>query len=915
MKKLIASKPIHKIKALFGNIEEYKARYAQLQKIFESNKEYNLFAEPVYVPEKLEIAWFVETEGKYVSFNKLTEEQQDLTKGFLKERMDRLIAIIEASSLSDKENIKKTIQEYFEIPEPEDIYAFFKGNEVEDVVLTEWGCISEAFNSKRGLITLMIPADWQPMKFKVIFEDGTIAPNTPIAFAYQDETTEKQSDENGFIDLGEHKLYSIIRAYPQGLDNKDIVKKYVCTGKPEYLIKIPKEPVMICKVVNEEHQAIPGVSIAFTIGETQDQKVSNNDGYIYVRGLKIGEYLEVFEQFEDGRNVLHKFLFDDESKEYLIVLNNKATDMLWKVVMKKNKPVPEAKVKFKHNKNITEAETNEEGYVRLQNVNSNQKVKAKAKKGKRRGKKKYVFKNPQQEHILKIRKPISLWWLLLLLLPFILLINWTKEVQFQVINKLNPSNTINANVKFTYTEREFFNFSDMRFMTYTNQMREVKTESNGIASFPGVKETLFSWIFYHNEPTLVIATSECFGSDTLRPSLPSLKNKKPYKVELGYLRSNFVFHVVNSQNNEPIPDAKVKLIAKSSGASQTYEAKSGVDGRALFVDVPVCSDFTIVTSAFGYHKKTMQTSGRDVYYKKKDKIPLEPLTKTVVFYIKNAKNRQPVPGATAHLIIDGKTIQKTYTNTNGAVSMVGQGTFQNVHVVKTMTIKGTKADYFDTTLTAKVAKFVQSNANQRTLFMRPKATSATFKVIDASNRKALSGAKIIMTVNGNRKTEYSNRNGSVTFANLFPGDKVTIYAEKNPGYLPNRFLNNEDISTIIDGPSSNTVIPLQPKAPPPPPPPPPNVKPCNGGSDATHANSSDVSNQYNLSKPNGKFQFDYYTDRAPDRIMIYSGNQKVWEFYGATKNKTKTAVIPFYDPIITVRVIGGTRWRYKVHCP
>lgn len=916
MKKLLVSKPIHKIKALFGNIEEYKSRYAQLQNFFGEANTYDLFAEPIYIPEKMEISWFVERDGRYIPYNKLNEEQQLMAKAYLKQGMDSIFSMLEKSSLSDKESIKETLEIYSEIPSEEDIYVFIDGEEIEDVVLIQWGCISEAYDADRGLIKKMIPADWYPMKFKAIYEDGTIAANVPIVFIMQDEVVEKTSDANGFIDFGEQKFYTIVKTHPQADIEKKYMQKHICSGKPEYIVKVPKIPMMRFKVVNESKQAFPNAKIIFGVNGREVEQTANQEGRISIGGLEKGTVVKAWQLNEQNEQVhLHEFTFDSEETENLIIIKGTPLDMCWKIIGKKKKIVPGADVKFKYNNQVIETTSNEEGLAFIAGVKPEEKVKAKARKKKRRGKKTYTFKNAQEQHILRIRKPIPLWWLLLLLLPLLLLISWTKEVQFKIINELNPSNVVDANVNFQYTEKEFFNFKDMRFFTEKPVIREKPNEKNGIAYFPGVKVTLYSWLFHNSDLTKVIATAECFGSDTLRPANSELKNKKPYPIELGYQRYDYVFNVIDSKSKEPIPDAKVKLIVKSSGESNTFDAKSGVDGKAVFSRVPVCADFTIIAEAYGYHKKTYQTNGKDVFYKSQDKIPLDPLTKTVTFYVKNKRNKQPVPGATAYLTIDGKTVQTTRTNTNGAASMVGAGSFTNVHIIKTMTIKATKTDYFDTTKTAKVAQFINSSTANRTLYIRPKATSVTFKVSDAVKGNAISGAKVIFTVNGKKKTEYSNVNGSVTLANIYAGDKISIYAEKSPKYKPNDAYKNMDISYFIDGPANRRNITLMPEAPPPPPPPPANVLPCNGGEDGTHANSKDVSRTFNLGQPSGTFKFSYHTNMAPDRIIIYCQGKKIWEYYGSTAFFTRKAKINFSNPIITVRVIGDTIWNYKVHCP
>lgn len=916
MKKIIISKPIRKIKALFGNIDEFIPRYSQIEKVFGDDPRCKLFAEPVIVPEKMEISWFTDIDGDFKSFNVLTQEQQYLTLGLLTEKMEDLREKTKELTEASAKNVVQNLETYFEIPDKSCIYGKVDGDSVSDVLLIEWGCISEAFDSEKGLISKMIPANRYPMRFQVLYTDGDVAPSQPVTFNILGETFEATSDDNGYIDLGDYKVYTVVRAIPSAMLDTDKMKRFICFADEVKILKLEKIPIMKFRVVNENHQPIPNIPIKFELGGDVREIVSNGEGKISIANIEKSSGLKSYTLEENNtKKNIHDFSFEDEMAEYLIVIKGVPVNFCVKVIMKKEKIVPEAKVRLSVNDQKLEKITDENGLVYFSNVALNDNAKVKASKKRRRGKRKFDFKDPNVVHIVKIRKPISLWWLLLLLLPLLLLIQWEKEVQFQVVNDFNGKNVVDANVNFNYLEREAYSFYSRKFFTGDFIQRKEKTDANGIAKFPGVKVTLYSWLFYHNDYTNVIAYADCFGSDTLSPASSELKNKTPYQIRIGHLKHDFIFKVINSKNREPIPDADVTLTSDANGTTNTFTAKSGVDGNAVFIGVPVCANLTIKAKAYGYKDNTIKVKGQDVFYSGKNTVPLDPLTEAVVFYVKNLRNKQPIPGATANLIIDGKTVQTTRTNINGAVSMIGSGSFSNVHVIKSMTIKTTKQDYSDTTLSAKVSVFIKTGAAQRTLYLRAKAQSVTFKTVDASDGKILAGVEVVLTVHGKTKKEYSNSAGSVTFADLYPGDLVSIKANKNPKYYENKFAFSEDIGAFMNGSAADNTIKMMPKALPPPPPPPPDAKPCNGGSDATHANSRDVSQKFNMGKDSGVFQFNYYTDSAPDRMIIYCKGQKIFEYYGATKKRTFNETISFNDPIITVRVLGGTKWRYTVNCP
>lgn len=77
-----------------------------------------------------------------------------------------------------------------------------------------------------------------------------------------------------------------------------------------------------------------------------------------------------------------------------------------------------------------------------------------------------------------------------------------------------------------------------------------------------------------------------------------------------------------------------------------------------------------------------------------------------------------------------------------------------------------------------------------------------------------------------------------------------------------------------------------------------------------------------------QFLFDYYTDSAPDHIMIYGGSSDeysagtaslLWQYDGATNT---TSYIPQYSVTLTLQsdvvcvvVDRGSNWGYYIHCP
>lgn len=83
---------------------------------------------------------------------------------------------------------------------------------------------------------------------------------------------------------------------------------------------------------------------------------------------------------------------------------------------------------------------------------------------------------------------------------------------------------------------------------------------------------------------------------------------------------------------------------------------------------------------------------------------------------------------------------------------------------------------------------------------------------------------------------------------------------------------------------------------------------------------------YDMGVDHGTFQFQYYTDSAPDAISIYDGSSsdllngnvpRIFHYEGATNTTTykHNVEVTFNSRFICVVVSGGTNWGYIVRCP
>lgn len=79
---------------------------------------------------------------------------------------------------------------------------------------------------------------------------------------------------------------------------------------------------------------------------------------------------------------------------------------------------------------------------------------------------------------------------------------------------------------------------------------------------------------------------------------------------------------------------------------------------------------------------------------------------------------------------------------------------------------------------------------------------------------------------------------------------------------------------------------------------------------------------YDMGQDGGTFVFEYFTDNAPDEIIVYDcpsnsldSSKIIFRYSGASGVEVFSKTINFSSRVITVVVNGGTNWYYIVHCP
>ncbi len=428
----------------------------------------------------------------------------------------------------------------------------------------------------------------------------------------------------------------------------------------------------------------------------------------------------------------------------------------------------------------------------------------------------FNYSEGSSEYLIKLKKRKRfnkmLLLLLLLLLPLLLLITFKKDVVFKTVDNIGGAALSSADLKFIYTERKLIDFNDFSFFTAKTVELSGLTDTNGIIVFPDVSYTLYARLFFSSEKTKVLTAAGCFAGDSLEPYFSKLKHRQEELLTLKARAYDLDFQIVDAEDNQPIPEANVDAKLTIAANEQQWNEKSNSHGVAELKQLSYCSDkFIIIAQRYGYLNDTIES---EIQYLTADinlrTLYMQPIKGTVDITIKDITSKEPVPNATAKLVIKNDTLN-FITNTNG----IGKGVFDSVKVLNEMQIFITHVSYYDTTTQVyKVEEFLSLDETSRTVYIRPKTTSLAFRDIDGSNGALLAGTSNEIYVNSTKIDNIiSNANGVFVIPNLNATDKVTIYATKT-GYEPNKTkINNKNVSELATKAARD--IPLNQEPPPP----------------------------------------------------------------------------------------------------
>lgn len=412
--------------------------------------------------------------------------------------------------------------------------------------------------------------------------------------------------------------------------------------------------------------------------------------------------------------------------------------------------------------------------------------------------------------VLTMKRKKFPWWIFLFLLPLILLIPVSRDINIQFKQQDTDIAVAKAAADVTYPLTSTFGGKSM--IPYHDT-----TDINGKMVISDIKEPLWYKLFGGAKDSVFASCGN--GCYSLKNAGYKYRDFPPddFKVlTLGAVASVETLKVVDADDDEPIPEADIKLIRIVDGNSTNDQTKSDVAGQFDIKDMPLCGRVKVVASKEGYENDTLEASLFDISnmndYERT--LHLKPLKGCVKVIVKNLKTKTLLADATVTLEINGAS-RTMKTNTNG----VGVGMFDSLRIGSTLKFTASKAGYADTTLSGYTVKqFMTLDEEKRTMYLRPLTKSLVFKNVDGTGA-ALAGVKNEIYKNGTLvATEYSNNTGEFVVGDISDTDKLSIAATKS-GYNGNNTKVKNKTLAQLNTQDSRT-IPLtkieQPKPTPPP---------------------------------------------------------------------------------------------------
>lgn len=382
------------------------------------------------------------------------------------------------------------------------------------------------------------------------------------------------------------------------------------------------------------------------------------------------------------------------------------------------------------------------------------------------------------------------WWILLLLLPLLLLIECKHDITAHVYEVDTEYPVVGANVNMYYSARYLFKSGEFFHRDLINM--DATTDETGSALFKDCPCSVFSYIFFALTRAEFTCISDCHDVGSASCNFHYTRN---VDIPVDVRRENLRIRVVDKESGDVLPGATVTYIYQEQGKERRDSVQTDGGGIAVLNGMRYCGEIEKITaSLYGYADTLrMKLPCADLIIENDSTdLRLRRIKDRIEFFVRDVDTKEPIPEAVCQVTLTYKS-SKEESRVLTSLDGKGRGVYDDAFLLYTVGIKASKEHYNDSVLEGGpyiVDKFNLREPDKRTIWLRPMPQKKEFINVDSITGKPIANVRnrvIITDSEGHQRESVvkSNSNG------VFPvvakaSEKVVIISECEPSYWPKR---------------------------------------------------------------------------------------------------------------------------------
>ncbi|MBQ3844795.1 MAG: hypothetical protein II817_07465 [Bacteroidales bacterium] len=419
------------------------------------------------------------------------------------------------------------------------------------------------------------------------------------------------------------------------------------------------------------------------------------------------------------------------------------------------------------------------------------------------------YQDTKDTYVIQLQRKRSYWWMFLLLLPFLLLIQCHKDITVKCIESetglpvTEQQMTIEYNAHYLLKNWKF-NLKEEVCVTQT-------TDEYGLTVFAQLPCSVYSYIFHFLNKAFFMVRQKCHYSEEISINFHFNRN---VVIEMKPIREDLYIKLLDLETGDELPDAIISYEYEESDEIKTGSAHADASGVAVIPQMRLCSNMIKIRgSCYGYADTTKLNIPCEQLTVATDSeaLRLRPIKERFTFFVKNSETKQPIPGALCKVSLVHPGASKQITTRNVTTSIDGKGIaiYENAFILSTIEIYASKIHYYDGKMESGpwvVEKFITQDEDTRTIWLKPEPYMQDFINIDSITNKPIAGVKNDITIVNatgvtEKLTEISNVNGAFSLK-AKEDESIKIISTKNSEYktkhtLYPKFKEIKDYERII----------------------------------------------------------------------------------------------------------------------